>query len=125
MRTCPCSVGDRFTLVVDRHELLELHDELVARAVVAEADRAEHEDLVDRRGELERPVDGRSSGGGRSFSTVPEVLDDRRYLLLLALDRDPSPPDPRLEEEHPLARSSEGAGGERVDLVELEERTRS
>ena len=69
--------------------------------------------------ELDRAASASSSGrdvglvdGGRSASSVAEVLGQRRDLLLLALDRRPSAVAVGLEVEDALAGLADGARGE-------------
>ena len=78
---CPRSTGSgrrRVLVVVARQlvdvgvdQLLELHEQSVVDAVVAEADRAEHEGVVGSDAEVATGRrSGRFSEGGRSFSTL-------------------------------------------------------
>ena len=117
----PVSALDLVALLVDRADFLQLHDQSIGAAVVAEPDRAEHESLLDGLSEFEG-TSHRLVLGWREIVEYPfEILHDRRDLLLLALDRHPLAALSGLQEERACSGLSDRTGREGIDLLELVE----
>jgi hypothetical protein len=116
-------VLDGLTLLVELTDLLELDEDAIGRAVVAESDGAQHEDGIDRIAQVERAGQRAVLGRREIVEHSPDVLCHRRCLLLLALDGDRVALASHLDEERAVARSTHGAHREGVHVVELEEHT--
>lgn len=102
-------------------QLFELHQHAVVAAVVAETDRPEHERLLPGgTAEVDGVREGAILGRGQVGQDTTEVLGDGADLLLLAPHRHPLATGPGVEVEHAGTGLSDGSGGERVDVVELE-----
>ena len=102
-------------------QLLELHEQAIVDAVVAEADRSEHEGVVGATAEVRlaehRPILRRR----QVVEDVAQPRRDRLDLQLLAAHGDALATVAGAEVEDPRSRLADGAGRELVDLVELVE----
>jgi len=114
-------VVDELAVLIDLTDFFELDQHLVVRAVVAEPHGSEDERRLGGLGQLEGTGHRAVLGRREVAQHLAQVLDDRSGLLLLALDRDPLALGAHLHEEGPVAGHADGAGRERVDVVELEE----